>query len=53
MSPESITEFITRQRAERASVGLTETITDADTLRVVAAILAAPTHRAIEVAVAA
>jgi len=39
MSSESIREFIARQRVERAAAGLTETITDVGTFRVVAAIV--------------
>ncbi len=43
--PESITEFVARQRAERTAAGMAETITDTDTLRVIAAVVTASSPR--------
>jgi len=39
MLPDPIAEFVARQRAERVAAGLTETVTDAKTLRVIAALV--------------
>jgi len=38
-STEGLSDFVARQRAERAAAGLPSTITDVDTLRVVAALI--------------
>lgn len=41
MNAAAITEFVQRQRRERIAAGLPATITDADTLRLIAALTAA------------
>ena len=38
--PQSVAHFIDRQRHERTAAGMSATITDIDTLRVVAALVA-------------
>jgi hypothetical protein len=41
MNPATVDEFIQRQRRERVAAGLPPTIVDADTLRLIAALMAA------------